>query len=105
LALWREDDPETFTATIAVAAERLDIQPLAVEKDYWVCEVLRTLVAAHTDQVVFKGGTSLEKLRIIQRFSEDLDILVVGDYGTKGLSAVALRVVGSCRWCAVGTGV
>ena len=25
--------------------------------------------------------------------------------GPEGLSAVALRVVGSCRWCALGTGV
>jgi hypothetical protein len=67
LALWREDDPDTFNATIAAAAERLDIQPLAVEKDYWVCEVLRAIVAAYPEQVIFKGGTSLEKLRITRR--------------------------------------
>jgi hypothetical protein len=34
LALWREENPETFKATIVAAAERLSIQPLAVEKDY-----------------------------------------------------------------------
>lgn len=56
------------------------MQPLAVEKDYWVCEVLRAIVATHRDVIIFKGGTSLEKLRIIQRFSEDLDLLVLGDY-------------------------
>jgi len=102
LALWREDDPEVFKATIVVAAERLDIQPLAVEKDYWVCEVLRTLVARHPGQVVFKGGTSLEKLRIIQRFSEDLDILVVGDYKTKRSAKAALRAMHATAASATG---
>jgi hypothetical protein len=80
VALWRNDDPEVFTATIAAAAEKLRVPPIAVEKDYWVCEVLRAIVRTHGDEVVFKGGTSLEKLRIIQRFSEDLDLLVVGEY-------------------------
>jgi hypothetical protein len=93
LALWREHEPATFTATIAAAAERLGIQPLAVEKDYWVCEVLRAIVAAHPGQVVFKGGTSLEKLRIIRRFSEDLDILVVGDYPSSGAARRALKAM------------
>jgi predicted nucleotidyltransferase component of viral defense system len=37
------------------------VQPIAVEKDYWVCEVLRAIVGAHGADVVFKGGTSLEK--------------------------------------------
>ncbi|GAB7146306.1 nucleotidyl transferase AbiEii/AbiGii toxin family protein [Mycobacterium riyadhense] len=78
MALWREDDPEIFAATIVAAAEQLGVQPLAVEKDYWICEVLRAIVTAHREEIVFKGGTSLEKLRIIQRFSEDLDLLVLG---------------------------
>jgi hypothetical protein len=77
VALWRDNDPEVFKATIATAAEQLGVQPIAVEKDYWVCEVLRAIVGAHGDEVVFKGGTSLEKMRIIQRLSEDLDLLVV----------------------------
>jgi hypothetical protein len=34
-------------------------------------EVLPTIVTTHREEVVFKGGTSLEKMRIIQRFSED----------------------------------
>ncbi|WP_245604712.1 nucleotidyl transferase AbiEii/AbiGii toxin family protein [Mycobacterium genavense] len=80
MALWRADDPEVFAATVVAAAEQLGVQPLAVEKDDWVCEVLRAIVATHRDVIIFKGGTSLEKLRIIQRFSEDLDLLVLGDY-------------------------
>ncbi len=40
--------------------------------------------------MVFKGGTSLEKLRIIRRFSEDLDLLV-GDYASNRAAARALK--------------
>lgn len=93
MALWRAEDPEIFTATIAAAAERLGVQSLAVEKDYWICEVLRTMVASHRDEIVFKGGTSLEKLRIIERFSEDLDLLVIGEYASKRIAKNALKVM------------
>jgi len=106
VALWREDNPRVFAATILAAAERLGVQPLAVEKDYWICEVLRTIVAAHGGDIVFKGGTSLEKLRLIERFSEDLDLLVVSDYGQSRnavkralkeiLAAAASTVGGRC---------
>lgn len=89
--LWRDDDPEVFRGTILAAAERLGVQPLAVEKDYWVCEALRAITTAHPGEVVFKGGTSLEKLRIIRRFSEDLDLLVVGQYPSKNAEQRALR--------------
>ncbi|UJH71829.1 nucleotidyl transferase AbiEii/AbiGii toxin family protein [Ornithinimicrobium sp. INDO-MA30-4] len=75
--LWREAEPEEFAATILAAAEQLGVIPLAVEKDYWVCEVLRGISKEHPGEVIFKGGTSLEKLRIIERFSEDLDLLLV----------------------------
>lgn len=91
MALWRNNDPEIFAATNTAAAERIGVQPLAVEKDYWVCEALRAIVTTHHGQVVFKGGTSLEKMRIIQRFSEDLDLLVVGDYTSKNSATRALK--------------
>lgn len=78
--LWREVDPVVFADTILAAAQRIGVQPLAVEKDYWVCEALRAVEQKVPNEVLFKGGTSLEKLRIIQRFSEDLDLLVVATY-------------------------
>jgi hypothetical protein len=93
VAVWRDDDPEIFKATVATAAEQLGVQQIAVEKDYWVCEVLRAIVGAHRDEVVFKGGTSLEKLRIVQRFSEDLDLLVVGNYGSKNAAKRAMKAM------------
>lgn len=77
---WRISEPATFEATILTAAAKLGIQPLAVEKDYWVCEALRAIEVTHPGQVIFKGGTSLEKMMIIERFSEDLDLLVTSDF-------------------------
>lgn len=76
-------DSDKFGPTLDVVAERLDISATAVEKDYWVSEVLRILVANFPDDFIFKGGTSLSKgYRIVERFSEDIDVLVLpGDRG------------------------
>lgn len=93
--LWRNSDPATFEATILAAANQLGIQSLAVLKDYWACEALRAIESNHPGQVIFKGGTSLEKLRIIDRFSEDLDLLVISEYPTLALTKNAMREM--CR--------
>jgi hypothetical protein len=48
-----------------------------IEKDFWVCWTLRHLfeLPEAKDHFIFKGGTSLSKVwRVIQRFSEDIDI-------------------------------
>lgn len=76
-------DARQFGPTLQAAAESLGISPTAVEKDYWVSEVLRVLVAEFPDNFIFKGGTSLSKgYGIVERFSEDIDILVLpGDRG------------------------
>jgi len=88
---WRDAEREQFAAAILAAAEQLGVLPLAVEKDYWACEALRAITATHPHEVVFKGGTSLEKLRIIRRFSEDLDLLVVGAYDSNRAAERALK--------------
>lgn len=90
---WRDRDPDQFAAAVLAAAERLGVLPLAVEKDYWVCQALRTITQSHPGEVVFKGGTSLEKLRTVRRFSEDLDLLVVGDYESHRAAERALRTM------------
>jgi len=89
--LWREEDAEAFRGTLVIAAERLGVQPLAVEKDYWVCQALRAMSSTHPGELVFKGGTSLEKLRIVRRFSEDLDLLFVGTRESNRGARAALR--------------
>lgn len=76
-------DSSEFGPTLDAAAERLGISPTAVEKDYWVSEVLRVLETNFPGDFIFKGGTSLSKgYGIVERFSEDIDVLVLpGDRG------------------------
>ncbi|GAB3343881.1 nucleotidyl transferase AbiEii/AbiGii toxin family protein [Marivirga atlantica] len=49
---------------------------IAVEKDWWVTLVLRTVFSLSVaEHLVFKGGTSLSKgWDLIERFSEDIDL-------------------------------
>ena len=71
-------DLNEFGPTLDAAAEHLGISPTAVEKDYWVSEVLRVLGRDLGGDFIFKGGTSLSKgFRIVERFSEDIDVLVL----------------------------
>jgi len=65
---------------IGEASERLNVNPLIVEKDYWVCWALGKIftLSGHSDHLVFKGGTSLSKVfGAIHRFSEDVDLSVL----------------------------
>ena len=76
LALSDQDKRDVFEST----ASRLDTLPTYVEKDFWVCLVLdllyNNLPKGHPN-LLFKGGTSLSKgFGLIQRFSEDIDIVV-----------------------------
>lgn len=64
---------------IREAAERLDVSPVIVEKDFWVCWMLERLFENPElrPHLIFKGGTSLSKVfGAIQRFSEDIDLSV-----------------------------
>lgn len=59
------------------AGAQLGLPPFYVEKDFWVCWVLRVLFG-HANvgpHLTFRGGTSLSKgWGLISRFSEDLDL-------------------------------
>jgi len=72
-------DDRDFDVAIQRTARQLgDLAPSFVEKDYWVTQVLRSLAVRFPGGFLFKGGTSLSKgYGIIERFSEDVDILVV----------------------------
>lgn len=62
----------------AVAVD-LSLSPASVEKDFWVCWTLRELftLPGMGEHLTFKGGTSLSKgWRLIQRFSEDIDVVI-----------------------------
>lgn len=60
-------------------AAQLSIHEVIVEKDFWVCWILKHLflVPEFDGWLTFKGGTSLSKcFNLIQRFSEDVDLAV-----------------------------
>jgi len=61
---------------IEQAALRLNVSPVMMEKDFWVCWLLGILFESEfASDLVFKGGTSLSKVfGIIDRFSEDIDL-------------------------------
>ena len=74
--------PEDLLALTAATADALAIPAEFVEKDFWVVELLRSLFLPRNFSadvtIIFKGGTSLSKgFGLTQRFSEDVDILVV----------------------------
>ena len=61
----------------AETAERKGLPEAIIEKDFWVCWVLKQLfsIEALSGRLLFKGGTSLSKIfHAINRFSEDIDI-------------------------------
>lgn len=64
-----------FTQTEA----KTGLPEISVEKDFWVCWTLDKLFHLPTcgGELTFKGGTSLSKgWKIINRFSEDIDIVI-----------------------------
>lgn len=75
-------DGKEFKGAVENAAGALGLRPQYLEKDYWVTEVIRALHGEFAGHFVFKGGTSLSKgYGLIERFSEDVDILIIGDAG------------------------
>jgi predicted nucleotidyltransferase component of viral defense system len=70
---------QLFHEAVIATAQQFDIPEIYIEKDYWVTVALYTIFhAAIAEEAVFKGGTALSKChRLIKRFSEDVDIVVL----------------------------
>jgi hypothetical protein len=65
-----------FADLIRIVAEEKGIDPALVEKDYWIMHCLYGLQKLGL-KFELKGGTSLSKgFKIIDRFSEDIDIRI-----------------------------
>jgi nucleotidyltransferase AbiEii toxin of type IV toxin-antitoxin system len=65
------------------ASAELNLPAYAIEKDFWVCWTLNKLfsLSEWEDHLTFKGGTSLSKVwKLIDRFSEDIDLVVSRDF-------------------------
>lgn len=65
-----------FDQLLALVADERGLDPMLVEKDYWIMHCLWGL-QAQGFQFELKGGTSLSKgFGVIHRFSEDIDIRI-----------------------------
>lgn len=75
-----------FHELINLTAAELKINPLFIEKDYWITVVLKRLSESKFEsESVFKGGTSLSKgYELIERFSEDVDIALINNNAKTG---------------------
>lgn len=74
-ALTNQERSELFELT----SSKMNLPGAAVEKDFWVCWVLKQLFGSTelSPQLLFKGGTSLSKCYgLIERFSEDIDLIL-----------------------------
>jgi len=68
-----------FRDAVRITAQQMNISPIFVEKDYWVTYALHAIFNnAIGSDTVFKGGTALSKCyKMIDRFSEDIDLVVL----------------------------
>jgi len=75
-------DKEQRRRVINEAAVSRAVDPVIMEKDFWVCWMLDVLFqSSFADALVFKGGTSLSKVfGAINRFSEDIDLSVSTEF-------------------------
>lgn len=75
-----------FRDAVRFTAEQMGILDIYVEKDYWVTKALSLIFSDPIGtEVVFKGGTALSKCYgLIERFSEDIDLVVLSREGESG---------------------
>lgn len=73
-------DRQDFGQLLTLVADERGLDPMLVEKDYWIMHCLWGL-QAQKFQFELKGGTSLSKgFGVIHRFSEDIDIRIEPPY-------------------------
>ena len=78
------NDKALFEQTIIEIFEQTGIKREVVEKDYYVTMILKEL-SLKLPHLLFKGGTSLSKcFKLINRFSEDIDLTLEDDCLTQG---------------------
>ena len=77
--MYLHENNELFEEIIYNTADAFKLPVAIVEKDYLVTMFLKEIVNKQPD-IVFKGGTSLSKCyKIIDRFSEDIDLNLAGE--------------------------
>lgn len=74
---------ELFMDAVRVTAQHMNLPPIYIEKDYWVTFALHKIFHSEIGKdAIFKGGTALSKCyKMIERFSEDIDLVVLRHEG------------------------
>lgn len=95
MSKWIEAPFQLRQYTAYEIATEKNISDGAIEKDWWVTAILKSLFAlTPSPYMFFKGGTSLSKAwNIIDRFSEDIDIAPYRDFYLDVLSEECARAV------------
>jgi len=72
------EEQTLFRQAVTATAAQLNIPEIFIEKDYWVTCALHLIFHDPIgEETIFKGGTALSKcFRLIDRFSEDIDMVV-----------------------------
>lgn len=77
--MYLHNDLDLFKDITSETALMLSMDPSIIEKDYYVTLLLKEIAERQPD-VIFKGGTSLSKCyKLINRFSEDIDLNIQGE--------------------------
>ena len=86
---------EDFKYFIIETAKQVNLSEFIVEKDYWVTYLLKNLVKSEfASEFVFKGGTCLSKAyNLIERFSEDIDLLMLETNKTQSKTQKEKRLI------------
>lgn len=84
-----------FKYFINETARQVNLSEFIVEKDYWVTYLLKNLVKSEfSNEFVFKGGTCLSKAyNLIERFSEDIDLLMLETEKTQSKTQKEKRLI------------
>ena len=72
-------DMKLFRQAVQFTSDQMQIPAIYIEKDYWVTYALFHIFNEEIgNDTVFKGGTALSKCyNVIERFSEDIDLVVL----------------------------
>ena len=73
------ENKQLFRQAVQFTSQQMNIPEIYVEKDYWVTFALHTIFHNEIGKyTIFKGGTALSKcFNLIERFSEDIDLVVL----------------------------
>ena len=93
------ENKELFQDAIIATSQQKGIPEIYIEKDYWVTLALYAIFNNKIGkETVFKGGTALSKCnQLIDRFSEDIDLVVLRKEGeTNNQLKTKIKKISKC---------